>query len=273
MSGAAAGLVLGSSALHLLWNAHTRSEAGRLIRVWWMVAYAGLFSAVAAGPEWATVSWARVWPYLAATAVIHAVYFPAVAWMYREGELGWAYPIARGGAAVPAALLAWVWRHETLGVHTWLGVALIVVGVGVAELGTGGSRPRDPRRWWPVLLVLLTVTAYSVVDSQAARSIPALPYMACLSGGAALLLVPVVRPRLRWTGWGDVLAGIQSAGSYLLLLAAYPLAPLAAVMALRQVAPALAPLVGSWRLGEVWTPSKMAAAVLVAGGAAVVVWH
>jgi drug/metabolite transporter (DMT)-like permease len=261
-------MVLASAGLHLGWNASTRRNQGDPGAVWAMVATAGVLSGLAAGRQWGMVPWTRAWPWILATVMIHSVYYPALAAVYRHQELGQGYPLARGGAAVPAALVAWWWRHQALSLPEGLGVALVVGGVLLMQ---AHRAELSGRRFIPLGLVVLAITGYSVVDSYAARFVPALPYMACLAGGTALILWPWARPRTVWTGWGTVAAGAETAASYVLMLLAYPMAPLAPLMAIRQVAPALAPVWGWLSLKERWSWTRIAGSVAVAVGAALLV--
>jgi drug/metabolite transporter (DMT)-like permease len=105
------------------------------------------------------------------------------------------------------------------------------------------------------------------------RLVDPLAYAAVMFLGSALLLAP---------GWladstavslrASAMAGVGSAASYGLMLFAYRLGPVAPLLALRQLAPSLAPLWGWWFLGERPAPQTWAGTLAVVAGSLLVVW-
>jgi len=256
-------LVLGSALLHVGWNAAVRSRTGHPRFVWLLTVGAGLVGCVVSGPSlWSPALW-RAWPYIAATVVLNGAYFVALGQAYARAELSWVYPVSRGLAVVVVAALGLVLLRQHLPPVAWLGLALLVAGLL-------GMRPVDRGAMgWSLLLGGL-IAGYSLVDSQAVRGAPALPYAALEFVGSALALAPTAlrapafAPGSVW--WVALVAGGASYASYLLLLFAYRLAPVGPVLAVRQIAPSLAALVGALLLHERIGWRQAAATLIIVGG-------
>ncbi len=132
----------------------------------------------------------------------------------------------------------------------------------------GAGRHRTPSLVWPVCVGLL-VAGYSLVDSQGVRSAPPLPYAALEYLGSALLITPAMRgaPRVARPAV-PLAAGALSLVSYVCMLYAYRLAPVAPALAVRQIAPALAPLAGALLLRERITRRRAWGTAAIVAGAA-----
>jgi drug/metabolite transporter (DMT)-like permease len=271
----AVGLALASAVLHVSWNALVRAAIGSLGFVTVQVGSGAILAAAVAVATRSVVVPAAAWPWVGATVLVHAVYFRALAHSYHDGTLSGTYPAARGlGLMLTAPAAAYLFG-QSMPAAAWVGVGLVTVGV-VVPAWTGAI---SPRARLPVFLVGVCVAAYSVVDSHAVSLLAPPTYLTLQFFGAALLLLPGsglkawVRSCAGSRGWAPpVLAGMGSALSYLLLLYAFRLAPAAQVLAIRQAAPGLAPLVGSRWLHERAGPAAAAALVVMVGGA-IVVWR
>ena len=68
-------------------------------------------------------------PFIAASALIHIVYFLLVGRLYRNADLSVAYPIMRGLAPLIAAVIAFATLGEAPGPVAALGIAVLVGGV------------------------------------------------------------------------------------------------------------------------------------------------
>ena len=131
-------LALGSAALHAFWNLLVKTSDERFLTAWGQFALGGvlalpvlLFTGL---PD------ADVVPYLLATTVVHVLYIGALVQAYHHGDFSLAYPLARGGGALIAAVGGVVFLSDTLSAGAWLGIA-IVVG-GLASLARAVGRPR-----------------------------------------------------------------------------------------------------------------------------------
>ena len=96
--------VLFGALLHAIWNALVRGSPDRTLSTVLVAASAGAIAAC--WLPFAPLPASQSWPYLAASVVIHIVYFALVAFSYRKGELSFVYPIMRGMAPVLSAIVA-----------------------------------------------------------------------------------------------------------------------------------------------------------------------
>ena len=221
------------------------------------------------------------WPFIVASLALHLLYYWALAEAYRAGDLGQVYPIARGAAPLMTALGATLWLGEGLGVVAWCGI--LVLGGGILMLSLRGGRDLsrfDGRSVGFALLTALSIAAYTLVDGAGARlaGSPA-PYIVWLfvldgvmmlvfgiwrAGGAALMT--------DWRrAWGVVLlGGALSTAAYAIAIWAMTVAPIALVAALRETSVLFAALLAVVVLKEPVIPTRVAAAMLVLGGLALI---
>jgi len=256
-------LALGSAVLHVLWNAAARGASGRLRFMWLLAASSAVIALALSAGLWQHVAWQALWPYLLATSIVHAFYFTSLAAAYRTGELHWAYTLSRAGGVLLASLAALVLLGQRPSPLGWLAIALVLSGSVLVS-----GRPERPRDLVRVAWIALLIAAYTFIDSRGVQYAPPLLYIALLYTGATLLTAPFA---LRAQGGpGDRMTpifGALSLASYLLLLYAYRLGPLAPTVAMRQTAPLLAAALGYLRLRERPTPLAWAGTALVVIGA------
>ncbi|MCY0863641.1 MAG: hypothetical protein OWQ57_01690 [Sulfobacillus sp.] len=272
MSWTAAGLVFASAGLHVTWNHWVRHQSGRLGDVWAMVLSGGVVAAVAALVIGGTVDWARAWPYIIATGLIHTVYFRLLARVYRVRQLAEGYTASRGVGVLLTAGMAW-----GFGMEPWRGDQMIGIGLTVLGIGLVAGRPKRSFRsgFGTILGVGLAIAAYSLTDSLAVHWVAPDVYVALLYLGAAVGLWPAVwQEGARAIAWPAALAaGIGSVLSYALVLWAYRLGPVAPIVAIRQVAPVLATAWDGWqrRLRDPVPSRVWWGTLFVVGGAIVLV--
>ena len=135
---------------------------------------------------------APAWPWLAASAVIHLLYFAALIESYRAGDLGQVYPIARGSAPLMTAIVSVAFVGEHLSLRGWTGV--LTLAAGVLLLSARGGRDimqLDRRAVGYAFSTALTICAYSVTDGIGVRlSRNPLAYVLWLFVANAIVLVP-----------------------------------------------------------------------------------
>jgi drug/metabolite transporter (DMT)-like permease len=225
-----------------------------------------------------------VWPYARASAALEAGYFTTLAVAYGRGDFSLVYPLARGAAPLLLAVGAALVLHERPSPGGLAGLAVLAAGlalVGGASFwrrkhpgNPGGSRGAG----W-ALGVALFIALYSLVDGAAVRRFPPVPYTLLVFALGALLAAP---PLLLLRGaralgdewrrsWRRIpVVGAFSLFSYILVLRAYQIAPVAYVGAVREVSIVLAALAG-WRLlGEGFGPTRTVGALLVFTGIALI---
>src|SRR5918911_934149 len=119
--------VLGAALLHATWNVLVKAGADKELETINVAIGSGVLALLAAVflPAPARASW----PWVAASAVVHILYFIFLAGAYRWGELSYTYPVMRGGGPMIVALVGALALGEVLPLNETLGVLLICVGI------------------------------------------------------------------------------------------------------------------------------------------------
>ncbi len=281
MPGAALGLVLLAAAVHTGWNALAKRGRDQFLFLWSSVALAGLlFSPAVLLGAWRGELGREGWGYVAATGLIHAVYFFTLGRAYRYGDLSLVYPIARGlGIALTPIVGAFLLGESVSGLGA-LGIGLVVAGAaGLGLVGGARGDPARPRRAVPWAVGNgVTIAAYSLCDARGVRAFAPAAYVSLLGLGCSLLLLPVVLRRARalaeeWRHGGRtiVLASTLNLSSYLLVLHAFRLAKTAYVVAARELSIVLSTLIGVLVLREGRAAQRLLAALVILSGVTCVV--
>ena len=265
---------------HALWNAVARQVAGD-IAVMWLAFAVGMIVMI---PPSIYVWWKSGPPNLnsmtllclLATGIIHAIYYALLSWSYEGGEISLVYPIARGSAVGLTALGGVTLLDETVSLFGGMGIALVLVGIGL--IGLPALRNSLPQRR-NVLLALsvgLSIVAYSLVDKIGVTLIHPLYFITGMMFLASLLRWPFVWAQRRGTLWTTlrthfkqiVFIGTVSMGAYLLILYAYTLGPVSYVVAARESSVVIGALIGFAFLGEKYTSLKLVGVLSIAAGIA-----
>src|SRR5919204_4125026 len=119
---AATFLALGSAALHAAWNLLVKTSADRLLAAWGFYLVGGIlflpFLPLVGVPG------ANTLPFLAASSVVHVVYVVALTRAYHHADFSFAYPLARGGGALVAAVGGVGFLGDALSGLAWLALAI-----------------------------------------------------------------------------------------------------------------------------------------------------
>ena len=264
--------VLAAAAAHATWNAMIKSSRYALLDLALVV----VFSGVATAPFLSFVAppAPAVWPYIAASIVIHIAYYVALVGAYRAGDLSHGYPLMRGIAPIITSLCAVAWLGEAPRPLVWVGIALICGGV--LSLGLAGFHWRESRvsTTWALTNALI-IAAYTLVDAAGVRTartpgtyvvwlfvLDALPF-------PLFILLLKRREMISYASrfWlRGLIGGALSAGAYGVVLWAMTRAPDAAVAALRETSVIFAALIGAWLLKEGHIARRLAGAAIVAAG-------
>src|SRR5260221_12669850 len=151
--------VLGAALLHAGWNALLKGAADKQLDTVAISVGAGLVGLLVA--VWLPFPARASWPWLAASAAVHILYFVFLAGAYRWGELSYAYPIMRGGGPVIVALAGTAVFGEGLPMAPTIGVALVCAGI--VAFAAGKADRRAPLFALPNAVVL---AAYTGVDRK-----------------------------------------------------------------------------------------------------------
>jgi len=271
LSGAALALALGAAALHAGWNT---AVAGRSDPE--AASAALLVSAIGLLLVPAVVFWdvsAEAWPYIVASAVLHAAYFGGLAAAYARADLSVVYPVARGVGPVIVLLIGVAFLGDPRVAGQIIGVVLVCVGVLMVRGVSGDVELGDLAL---ALFVALCIGGYTLVDSHGVDHAAEVPYLFLINAGMSLFYFPLaLRMRGREAiraefGVRSVLGGAAAMGAYLLVLVALTLAPAAAVAAVRESSVVMAAVLAWLVLKESVGPVRFLGAVAVAGGVALI---
>jgi drug/metabolite transporter (DMT)-like permease len=266
-------LVLLSALLHASWNAFVKSDTDRALSLAWIVGIGGLASLFAL--PYIGLPAANVWPYLALTTVLQNGYFAFVILSYRHGDLSHAYPIARGTAALAAAVASALLGIDVLVAREWAGI--VVSSLGIASLAFTATGPRKTIRHsilYPLASGLLTA-AYSIVDGLGARTAgSAVEYVLWMNICAAPFLpafLLATRPRESWRkGLGPVGrrlgAALVAAASYGIAVWAFSHGSMGRMAVLRETSVLFAAILGSVVLHEPFGLRRTVSAIVILAG-------
>ncbi|HSP73002.1 MAG TPA: EamA family transporter [Gaiellaceae bacterium] len=230
------------------------------------------------------------WPFIAASAALELAYFALLARGYALAELSVVYPLARGLA--PVAVLALTATAASLaqagGVVLVAAGVLLVRGLRRSRGGVGSTEPRKEGRAGFAgmsredkgvglgVLLALAIAGYTVVDKHGLGHADPLPYfelvllLAAPPYVAAVALHRGPRRLAAAVRPAPVLMGIAMFAAYLLVLEALRRAAAAPVAAVRESSVVIAVALAAVVLREPVGPRRLAGAVLVAAGVAVV---
>ncbi|HVE05958.1 MAG TPA: DMT family transporter [Paraburkholderia sp.] len=235
-------LVLLAALLHASWNALVKSSPDTWLDIVFVTGSAGALCALTL--PFLPLPAAASWPYIAASAAIHVVYFLLIGAAYRSGDMSHAYPLMRGAPPLIVALASGPLIGERLTTGEWGGILLICGGIlGLLLVhSASGNTARTTRL---ALCNALIIATYTLVDGTGVR-LAAHPaaytmWMFALAAPPVLAYVFICRRaaalrhlRARWHL--TLTGGACTVVSYALVLWAMTQAPIAMVAALRETA-------------------------------------
>jgi drug/metabolite transporter (DMT)-like permease len=286
MTPLALALVLAAALCHATWNLAAKKAGGgtsfvllnalMTVTLWApLVAWVG-FAEVA---HWGAVHWGA----LAASALVHVLYYRSLLHGYAVSDLTVVYPVARGSGPLLSCVAAVLLLDEHLTPVAATGALGVVGGV---FLIAGGPRllrqAHDPAQRARVLsglrwgaLTGVFIATYTVIDGYAVKVLLIGPVLVDYVGNA--LRLPLLLPfalrdpagfaaaaRQQWRA-SLVVATLGPLG-YILVLYAMRMAPLSHVAPAREVSMLFAALAGGTLLGEGDRRLRITGAALIASG-------
>jgi drug/metabolite transporter (DMT)-like permease len=271
----ATALALGAALLHASWNLAVKTSGDRPSLAWAQFVVGGL-----AGLPlvlWTGFPHGGAWPFLAASALVHVLYVEGLLRAYHHGDFSFAYPLARGGGAVSAALLGAVVLGDSLPAWAWAAIAVVAAGLA-STVRRETSRPSISWAVWTAVVI----GTYTVIDAAGARHAGAsvgarVAYgvLLTLLAAAALSIVGLVRGRgqglvsvLHAAPVRVLLSGIALTAAYTLVLVAVsiPGVSVGYVATLRESSVVLAALAGWLLLHERLGRARLASSCVVVAG-------
>ncbi len=283
-------LVVLAGLLHACWNIAAK-KAGGDVR---FATFSGLIMIVLWAPVGVWFGWHALpgwgsaqWLLLAASAVLHTIYFLVLLRGYRVADLTVVYPLARGSGPLLSSAVAVLLFGEHLSLLGALGIGGVVLGVFFIAGGqrllrratTGGLTASEAARiragvGWG-LLTGAFIAGYTVVDGYGVKFLAMSPILLDYLGSwlrTAITLPALLadRPaavrlwRQQWKYAGVV--AVASPVAYVLVLYAMQIAPLSHVAPAREVSMLFAALIGGQLLGEGDRLARLAGAALIAVG-------
>jgi len=269
-------LVLSAAFLHASWNALLRGGADRTQSMLVMnltvgvigiamMAFAGLPSPTSA-------------PYVFASGLIHQVYNALLVRMYRSGDLGETYPVARGSSPALIALGGTLFAGEWMNLLGSIGIGLVCVGIFMLAAAKGRLHTMN----LPVALATgVSIAAYTIVDGIGVRAsgnwvaytggiftfFLAWPLWYLARHRRGILAIPLAEAGKAASG------GLISLAAYGAIIWAMQANAMGAVSALRETSVVFAALLGALFLNERLTGLRIVACCIIAAGAACVGWR
>jgi drug/metabolite transporter (DMT)-like permease len=223
------------------------------------------------------------WPWVVASVLIHLIYFAALIESYRAGDMGQVYPIARGSAPLLTAASSALVVGEHIAPMAWLGIVLLAAGVILLSLRGGRDLARlDRRAVGFALFTAVTICAYSLVDGLGARvSGNAHAYTAAMFLGNGIVMAAYALARRGPTAFAGMMrqwqigfiGGTLSYVAYAIVIWAMTVAPIAIVAALRETSVLFGALIAVVVLREPLRAVRIAAAVAIVIGLALIRLH
>ncbi len=270
MTPLALALVLAAAACHATWNLVAKKAGGGnnfvlmgslMVSVLWIpvVVWVGVQELV----RWGIAEWLL----LAASALLHVVYFRTLLHGYEVSDLTVVYPVARGSGPLLSSIGAVIVLGETISPVGAIGALAVVAGVFLIAGGPGlwrkAHEPEQRKRvrrglLWGALTGAL-IAGYTVIDGYAVKIMLISPVLVDYVGN--VLRIPVMLPfvlrnrqgflqawRAQWRS--ALVVSILGPLSYVMVLYAVRLAPLSHVAPAREVSMLFAALAGGTLLGE-----------------------
>ena len=259
---------LAAAALHAGWNLRVKTSGDRFVALWGQFLTAG--AVCAAGLVLTGLPERDAWAWLAISACIHVGYVACLARAYGAGDFSLAYPLARGGGAMVAAIGGVAFLDDRLTVLSY--VAILVITGGLVSFVRPGTS-WDSIRW--ALVVAVLIGCYTLADAVGARRTEGIAYVLATFVGTSITVSAwglatghLANLRRTWSAsWrAHLTSGLASAAAYGLVLFAVRWAPVGYVTALRESSVVLAAVAG-WRyLAEGFGRARLASATVVVTG-------
>ena len=264
-------LALAAAVVHATWNLLLSGEEDTHSASAVALVFGTLVFAPVAVLTWRVDSGAV--PYIAASSTLELLYLALLATGYSVAAMSFIYPIARGSAPVLVLIAGVVAVGAAVSVLAAVGVIAVALGIVLVRGMSGSGRPRDLAL---ALAVGACIAGYTLVDKHGITHAGPISYLEVVFGVTAIAYVLGVwrvrggRALRGAVNRSTLLAGVGFFGAYALTLAALRLAPAASVAAVREssvvMATAFLAVSGRERIAR----ERLAGAVAVVVGIALI---
>ncbi len=282
MSGLALTIVLTAAFLHAGWNYLLKKSQKKIVFIWWflliaLVIYFPMF--LYFWPK--TIISAQGWTCVAATGLLHFLYFWFMGGAYERGDLSLVYPLSRGSGPLFVPFFAVVLIHEQISLFGAFGIALVIFGIYLIHLTSFSIQSflepflalRGGGSLW-ALCTGGTIAAYSLVDKVGVGFVHPPVYIYLMLAITWLLLSPYVLAKKRmwlkkeWiiNRYTILVVGVLVLGTYLIVLFAMQMTKVSYVVAVREVSIVFSTLYGTICLKEKHGSQKLAGACFITLG-------
>ncbi|MFN8019008.1 MAG: DMT family transporter [Acidimicrobiales bacterium] len=264
-------LALVAAVLHTTWNLILKRapHGDRDLTSWGLFLFGAAFVTpivvAMGGPGAAAMPW------LVASGVVHVAYINGLVGAYRHGDFSLAYPLARGGGALVAAVGGAVFLGDTLAFAAWLCVVVVAVGLlSLVGRGVSTATLRD------ALITAVAIGTYTVIDAEGSRvATTGIAYGLSTTTAAAIGVSAAFLAKRRgralvaafpsaWRTWA--LAGACTATAYALVVTAMRFAPVGYVAMLRESSVVFGAAIGWLVLKEPLGGRRLVSSVIILAG-------
>ena len=264
-------LMLVAALLHAGWHSLVKSGIDQTVTLAGMGIVASA-AALAALP-FVMLPPAAVWPVLAVSVALHVGYKLCLARAYAHGELGEAFPLARGMVPLFATAIALATLGQVPSPAQALGIGSVSAGLLIVMF----ERQRGPnwRLWSAAAGAGLAVALYSVLDAYGIRLFGTwLGFTAWLIIVDNITFLALARLQCGRSLWRDLIAakarvlasGLLGLASFCVFLWALSRAPVGAVSALRETSTLFAMALGVLLHREALSAARFAGGLLMVVG-------
>jgi len=160
-----------SVVMHVTWNLMARHQPASAWPIWWVL----LTHLLTLGPWGAYhlvtgVNWSTSFiALLTASALANAVYFVSLKLAYDRAPVALVYPMVRSSPLL-IALWTTLLMGEQLGIYSWLGILISVVGLFLMSRMDPAANDRLALPW--AMTAMLCTSIYSITDKAATTHLP-----------------------------------------------------------------------------------------------------
>lgn len=268
-------LVILSGMVHSIWNLFTKRSVNKVVFLWFCQWIAIIIFLPFVMMEIMTSDNMTFSIFgsllLVSSMALHGLYVLLLAHAYTISDLSQAYPIMRGISPLLVPVIGVFFLQENLQIVGWAGIALIVLGIFLAN-GQYGKKIKLNKATVVAISVGIMITSYTIIDKLTLKYIPPLTLNEATNVGNLLALSWIAlrsgAVRSEWKlNWRTIiLGGILAPGGYILFLTALSIAPVSQLAPMREIGTVFGTIFGIVILKEQQGRSRIIASVLITLG-------